>query len=132
MASTSDAEMARPKAPTMAEVLAATKPADWRALDPENTLYVEFATGRVVMSVLIAAGAPPKPQILWCAPMVGDGAPITTTTDGKSEPKPTGTPHFERGGWVHQWANPGAAPLVLIQANISQEGVPAVIAGDAK
>jgi quercetin dioxygenase-like cupin family protein len=52
--------------------------------------------------------------------------------DGKSEPKLTGTPHFERAGWVHQWANPGSAPLVLIQANISQEGVPAVLAAGAK
>jgi quercetin dioxygenase-like cupin family protein len=47
--------------------------------------------------------------------------------DGKTETKPTGTPHFEPHGWVHQWANPGDAPLVLLQANISQEGVPAVI-----
>src|SRR5205823_4247113 len=23
--------------------------------------------------------------------------------DGKSEPKPAGTPHFEGAGWVHQW-----------------------------
>jgi len=52
--------------------------------------------------------------------------------DGKSEPKPAGTAHFERAGWVHQWANPGNAPLVFIQANISQEGIPAVIAADAK
>jgi quercetin dioxygenase-like cupin family protein len=54
------------------------------------------------------------------------------TADGKSEPKSTGTPHFERAGWVHQWANPGDTPLILIQANISQEGVPAVIVGDRK
>jgi quercetin dioxygenase-like cupin family protein len=52
----------------------------------------------------------------------------TFTADGKSEPRPAGLAHFERAGWVHQWANPGATPLVLIQANISQEGVPAVIA----
>jgi hypothetical protein len=38
-----------------------------------------------------------------------------------------GTPHFEPHGWVHQWANSGDAPLVLLQANISEEGVPAVI-----
>jgi peptidylprolyl isomerase len=41
----------KPKAPTMAEVLAASGPGDWRALDPENTLYVEFATGRVVIEL---------------------------------------------------------------------------------
>ena len=52
--------------------------------------------------------------------------------DGKSEPRPAGMAHFERARWVHQWANPGAAPLVLIQANISQEGAPAVIAAGTK
>jgi peptidylprolyl isomerase len=39
------------KAPIMAEVLAASGPGDWRALDPENTLYVEFAKGRVVIEL---------------------------------------------------------------------------------
>jgi quercetin dioxygenase-like cupin family protein len=47
--------------------------------------------------------------------------------DGKTENKEMGTPHFEPHGWVHQWANSGDAPLVLLQANISEEGVPAVI-----
>jgi len=47
--------------------------------------------------------------------------------DGKTETKEMGTPHFEPHGWVHQWANSGDAPLVLLQANISEEGVPAVI-----
>lgn len=37
--------------PTMAEVLAASKPADWRPLDPENTLYLELPAGRVVMEL---------------------------------------------------------------------------------
>jgi len=52
----------------------------------------------------------------------------TFIADGRSEPRSAGVPHFERAGWVHQWANPGTTPLVLIQANISQEGVPAVLA----
>src|SRR5579864_4621727 len=39
----------RPK--TMADVLAASKPSDWRALDPQNTLYMELATGRVVIEL---------------------------------------------------------------------------------
>jgi quercetin dioxygenase-like cupin family protein len=50
------------------------------------------------------------------------------SVDGKTEPRRAGMAHFEPHGLVHRWANPGAAPLVLIQANISQEGVPAVIA----
>lgn len=37
--------------PTMDEVLAASKPSDWRPLDPENTLYLELAAGRVVMEL---------------------------------------------------------------------------------
>jgi quercetin dioxygenase-like cupin family protein len=47
--------------------------------------------------------------------------------DGKTEPKPPGTAHFERHGWLHQWANDSDAPLVLLQANISEEGAPAVV-----
>src|ERR1043165_9470503 len=47
----SDAESDRRKGPTMAGVLAASKPGDWRALDPENTLYVELAGGRVVIEL---------------------------------------------------------------------------------
>jgi quercetin dioxygenase-like cupin family protein len=47
--------------------------------------------------------------------------------DGKTETKEMGTPHFEPHGWVHQWGNSGDARLVLLQANISEEGVPAVI-----
>jgi peptidylprolyl isomerase len=35
----------------MAEVLAASAPADWRPLDPENTLYLQLASGRVVIEL---------------------------------------------------------------------------------
>jgi peptidylprolyl isomerase len=38
-------------AKTMAEVLAASKPADWRRLDPANTLYMELDSGRVVIEL---------------------------------------------------------------------------------
>jgi quercetin dioxygenase-like cupin family protein len=47
--------------------------------------------------------------------------------DGTTEPKQTGTAHFERHGWLHQWANDADEPLVLLQANISEEGAPAVV-----
>lgn len=38
-------------AKTMAEVLAASKPADWRAIDPANTLYMELSSGRVIIEL---------------------------------------------------------------------------------
>jgi peptidylprolyl isomerase len=44
-----DAPRAKPR--TMAEVVAASKPGDWRQLDPENTLYVELADGRVIIEL---------------------------------------------------------------------------------
>jgi peptidylprolyl isomerase len=37
--------------PTAAEVLAGSTAADWRALDPQNTLYLELASGRVVIEL---------------------------------------------------------------------------------
>lgn len=40
-----------PKPPTSAEVLERSQPSDWRALDPENTLYLELASGRVVLEL---------------------------------------------------------------------------------
>src|SRR5439155_12637063 len=39
------------KPPIMAEVLAASTSADWRSLDPEETLYLELPTGRVVIEL---------------------------------------------------------------------------------
>ena len=39
------------KAPTSTEILAASAPADWRAPDPDNTLYLELASGRVVLEL---------------------------------------------------------------------------------
>jgi peptidylprolyl isomerase len=39
------------KPPTLAEVLAATTPQDWRPLDPDNTLYVDLPSGRVIIEL---------------------------------------------------------------------------------
>lgn len=44
------AETAKRK-PGMAEVLAASKSTDWRTPDPENTLYIDFTSGRVVIEL---------------------------------------------------------------------------------
>jgi len=40
-----------PPRPTVADVVKASKPADWRALDPDNTMYIELPTGRVVIEM---------------------------------------------------------------------------------
>jgi hypothetical protein len=59
-------------------------------------LYVTFGTdtgalcpgggSKNIMSVLIAPGSPPKPNIAWCAPLAGKvTGPISTTTDGTSD-----------------------------------------------
>ncbi|MBU6199061.1 MAG: peptidylprolyl isomerase [Xanthomonadaceae bacterium] len=45
------AAAAAPQPPTMDQVLAASKPSDWRTLDPQNTLYLQLATGRVVIEL---------------------------------------------------------------------------------
>jgi quercetin dioxygenase-like cupin family protein len=49
------------------------------------------------------------------------------TANGKTEPRPAGVAHYEPYDLVHQWENPGDEPLVIIQASINQEGVPAVM-----
>lgn len=66
----------------------------------EKGTYVAFSTdagaecpsnvgGKVIMSVLVSPGAPPTADTAWCSPLpTGSGnpttAPISTTTDGKS------------------------------------------------
>ena len=42
---------APPKGKTMADVLAAAKPSDWRTPDPNSTLYLDLAAGRVVIEL---------------------------------------------------------------------------------
>jgi peptidylprolyl isomerase len=49
--SAQDAAAPAGKAQTVAEVLAAAKAGEWRPLDPENTLYLELASGRVVIEL---------------------------------------------------------------------------------
>ena len=45
------AEKSKQTPPTVAEVLAASTPQDWRALDPDNTLYMDLAGGRVIIEL---------------------------------------------------------------------------------
>ena len=42
---------AKPKPATYSELLARTQPSDWRALDPDNTLYMDLPGGRVVIEL---------------------------------------------------------------------------------
>jgi peptidylprolyl isomerase len=51
-------ETAAPKGKTMTEVLAASKPSDWRTLDPDSTMYLDFAAGRVIIE--LAPGYAPQ------------------------------------------------------------------------
>jgi len=46
-----DKEAAPVKPKTMQEILDATQAADWRRLDPNNTIYLELANGRVVIEL---------------------------------------------------------------------------------
>jgi len=49
------------------------------------------------------------------------------TLKDRIEPRPQGTVQYEPHELVHSWSNIGTTPLVLLQANISQEGIPEVI-----
>jgi peptidylprolyl isomerase len=39
------------KSPSMSEIISNSTPADWRPLDPENTLYIEMPSGRVIIEL---------------------------------------------------------------------------------
>jgi quercetin dioxygenase-like cupin family protein len=57
---------------------------------------------------------------------------VLFTAEGKTEGRTAGTTGFELNGLVYQWANPGDTPLVLLQANLSREGMPAVAPASTK
>jgi quercetin dioxygenase-like cupin family protein len=84
--------------------------------------------------VTLAAGIPADP------PHSRSGAALNYvlagtglfTAEGKTEGRTTGMPDFELNGLVYQWANPGDAPLVLLQANLRQEGMPGVVPTSTK
>jgi len=87
--------------PTAAEVLAGSAAADWRALDPHNTLYLELATGRVVIE--LAPEFAPNYVANVLALSRGkyfDGLPIERSQDNyvvqwgdRAGKKPVGTAH---------------------------------------
>ena len=87
--------------PTAAEVLAASTAADWRALDPQNTLYVQLAAGRVVIELMPQFAPDHVANVLALARgKYFDGLAIVRSQDnyvvqwGDPEgTKPTGTAH---------------------------------------
>jgi hypothetical protein len=84
MVSTGNSIHTAPTAYTSGQLVHVAFPIESNPLCPTGSA----AGTRVVMSVAIPAGAPPKPQIVWCAPIgggAGPPAPISTTTDGKSQ-----------------------------------------------
>jgi peptidylprolyl isomerase len=96
-----------PRPLTMADVLAASKPTDWRPLDPENTLYVELASGRVVIE-LAPAFAPEHAANIRTLVRQGyyDGLPIIRSQDN----------------YVVQWGDPdGKRELGKARATLPPE-----------
>jgi peptidylprolyl isomerase len=102
-----DAPAAAPVAPTMTEVLAAAQPADWRALDPANTLYLDLPDGRVVIE-LAPAFAPHHLENLrkLVRQHYFDGLAIVRSQDN----------------YVVQWGDPdGSRPLGEAAENLAAE-----------
>jgi peptidylprolyl isomerase len=83
---------ARPK--TMTDVLAASTAIDWRRLDPENTMYLDLPSGRVVIE-LAPAFAPTHVANVKALVREGyfDGLAVVRSQDN----------------YVAQWADPDAA-----------------------
>lgn len=79
---------------TMAEVIAASKPTDWRTPDPARTLYLELASGRVVIE-LAPAFAPKHVENILALARSGyyDGLAILRVQDN----------------FVVQWGDPDAS-----------------------
>ena len=82
----------------MASVLAATQPSDRRSLDPENTLYVELKTGRVIIELAPAFAPRHVANVKALArEHYWDGLAIVRVQDN----------------YVVQWADPNAEKAAL-------------------
>ncbi|WP_296944331.1 peptidylprolyl isomerase [uncultured Massilia sp.] len=80
-----------PPRPSVADILKTSKPTDWRALDPDNTLYMEMPWGRVVIE-MSPVFAPNHVRNIKALARSGyyDGLAIVRVQDN----------------WVVQWADP--------------------------
>lgn len=96
-----------PKPRTMADVLAASTPADWRPLDPESTLYVELRGGRVVVELASQFAPKHVANIRTLArERYFDGLAIVRAQDN----------------YVVQWGDPdGKRPLGKARASLAAE-----------
>ena len=95
------------KRPTMAEVIAASTPADWRPLDPADTVYLTLDSGRVVIE-LAPAFAPEHATNIRTLVRGGyfDGLAVIRSQDN----------------FVVQWGDPdGKRPLGVARATLPPE-----------
>lgn len=110
-ASAPAAPATQPPAKTMAEAIAAAPASDWRPLDPQNTLYLELTTGRVVIE-LAPAFAPEHVANIRAMAQEGfyDGLWIERSQDN----------------YVVQWGDPeGKKPLTRKALGGAKSGLPA-------
>jgi quercetin dioxygenase-like cupin family protein len=95
----------------------------------------EFSMTRVTLP---AGAARPRPHTRSGAALyyvLGEGTvtiwPSATVDalsgESRTEPRRAGDVQEEPYGFIHSWSSKADAPLVLLQANISQEGVPEII-----
>lgn len=92
---------------TVAEVLAASTSADWRALDPQNTLYMELPGGRVVIELAPQFAPHHVANVLTLVRgSYFDGIPIVRAQDN----------------YVVQWGDPeGTKPVGAAQRSVAAE-----------
>jgi peptidylprolyl isomerase len=92
-AGVAQAAAAKPNAarPTVGELVKSSSPADWRALDPQNTLYMDTRLGRIVIE-LAPAFAPKHVENIkiLAREQYWDGLAIIRSQDN----------------WVAQWGDP--------------------------
>ena len=98
-----------PPKPTVADVIKESKPADWRALDPDNTLVMQTAAGRVIIE-LAPTFAPNHVANIKTMAREGyfDGLAILRSQDN----------------WVVQWGDPdekNPKPMKTAKATLKAE-----------
>ena len=107
LATASAADAGAAKRPTMAEVIAASTPADWRPLDPADTVYLTLDSGRLVIE-LAPAFAPEHATNIRTLVRGGyfDGLAVIRSQDN----------------FVVQWGDPdGKRPLGVARATLPPE-----------